>query len=259
MKQAWIIARRELRGLVSSPGGWVVLGTFWLVAGLLLVSLLFRFRDGSIAIAQSGQLKTSAQGVHVNDWVIRPLLYNLGTVLVLFVPLLTMRSFAEERRSGNLELLLSQPLRGADLVMGKFLGSVLGLLLCLSVLAPHFVILALVTRPDWGAAFAGVLGLVLLGLLFSSVGLWISVLTRSQVEAGVLSLGALLLLVIGPGANAEGPSWAQSLLRSVAILTRFEDFTRGILDFGHIAFFFGLVLLVLAAALRSVDLVRWQG
>lgn len=259
MRQSWIIARRELQGLVSSPGGWLVLGTFWLVAGLLLVSLLFRFRDGGLALAQSGQLKTGQEGLHVNDWVIRPLLYNLGTVLVLFVPLLTMRSFAEERRTGNLELLLSQPLRGADLVLGKFLGSTLGLMLCLSVLAVHFLVLGLITRPDWGGALAGLLGLLLLGLLFLSVGLWISVLTRSQVEAGVLSLGALLLLVIGPGANAEGPQWAQSLLQSIAVLVRFEDFTRGILDLGHVAFFLGLVLVILAAALRSVDLVRWQG
>lgn len=259
MRQAWVIAKREVRGLVSSPGGWLVLGTFWFVAGLLLVSLLFRFRDGTIALAQSGQLRTGESGLHVNDWVIRPLLYNLGTVLVLFVPLLTMRSFAEERRSGNLELLLSQPVRGADLVLGKFFGSMLGLALCLSVLVVHFAVLAAVTRPDWGATWVGLGGLLLLGLLFNAVGLWISVLTRSQIEAGVLSLGALLLLVIGPGANAEGPNWTQTILGSFAILPRFEDFTRGLLDLGHVAFFGGVILILLAAALRSVDLVRWQG
>lgn len=256
---AWLIAGRETRSVVGSPGGLVVLGTFWLVAGILFVSLIFRFRDGWLQVAQTGGLRTETVGLHVNDWVVRPLLYNLGTVLILFVPLLTMRSFAEERRSGNLELLMSQPLQGADLVLGKFFGATGALFAGLAVLLGHLAILGLVSRPDWPAAFVGLLGLGLLGSFFVAVGILLSVLSRSPIEAAVLSLGALLLVVVAPGGGGGGPGWLASAREFFAVLPRFEDFTRGLLDLGHVFFFVGAIFVLLAAALRGLDLVRWQG
>lgn len=258
-RAAWRIAAREVRAALTTPGGWIILGTFWLVGGLVLTSLLFRFRDVTLQAAQSSASRAAPYGLHVNDWVVRPLLYNLGTVLVLFVPLLTMRSFAEERRTGNLELLMSQPIRGSDLVFGKLLGALGNLGLCLSVLVLHLAILGWASRPDWPATLAACLGLVCLAVFFTCVGLWISILSRSQIEAAVLGLGALLLVVIGPGAVSSGPAWARALLGFLGVLPRFEDFTRGIVDLSHLAFFAGAVLLFLAASLRSVDFVRWQG
>jgi ABC-2 type transport system permease protein len=253
------VASREVRGMFESPGGYVVLGTFWLVAGLLLVSLLFRYREAGIQLAQSGQLRTGAVGLHINDYVIRPLLYNLGSVLIFFVPLLTMKTLAEERRTGSLELMLSQPLRGGELVLGKYLGALGALGLCLAVLLVHGLVLGLVSRPDWGATLGGLLGLLLLGSFFTSIGVLLSVLSRSQVEAAVLSLGTLLAFVIGPDALTPSKGGESSVLQFFSVLGRFEDFTRGVLDLGHVAFFVGATLVVLAAALRALDLVRWQG
>jgi ABC-2 type transport system permease protein len=259
MTRALRIAARETRGLFESPGGFIIVGTFWLMAGLLLVSLLFGFRAASLQLAQSGRLESQPMGLHINDFVIRPLLYNLGSILIFFVPLLTMKSFAEERRTGSLELLLSLPARGGDVMLGKFLGALGSLAVCLSVLAVHAVVLLVASRPDWPAAFAGVVGLFLMGMLFTAVGLLLSVLSHSQVEAAVLSLGVLLVFVIGPDTLHPSAPWQSSLVESISILARFEDFTRGILDLGHVAFFLGATFLVLAAALRALDLVRWQG
>lgn len=253
------IAEREARSTVLSPSGALIVGTFWAVAGLLLISLLFRYRDGVIHLAQTSGLQTAPVGLHINEWVIRLLVQNLGTVLVFFVPLLTMRTFAEERRSGNLELLMSQPIRGAELLLGKYLGGQLALLACLAVLLPHAIVLEVVSAPDWRWSATALLGLLLLGLLFGAVGILLSVLSRTQVEAAVLSLGALLLLAMGSGSLAGGEGWGAELGRFISVLGRFEDFTRGVLDLGHVAFFLGSTLLVLALALRSLDLVRWQG
>jgi ABC-2 type transport system permease protein len=253
------IARREARSLLESPGGYIIVGTFWLIAGLLLVSLLFRYREQILALARQPGLRAAPLGLHVNDYVIRPLFYNLGTVLVFFVPLLTMRSFAEERRTGSLELLLSQPLRGGEVLLGKFFGALLSLGFCLSILLLDALILAVVSRPDWGASIAGLLGLLLLGALFAAIGILLSVVSRSQVESAVLSLGVLLALFLGPQAVAASSPRIASVLDYVSIMGRFEDFSRGILDLGHAAFFVGAILIVLAAALRALDLVRWQG
>ena len=253
------IARREVRALFDSPAGYLVIGTFWLVAGMLLVSLLFQYREALLNLAQSGRLQGGQVGIHVNPAVMQPRLVNLGWILALLVPLLTMRSFAEERRSGSLELLLGQPVRGFEVVAGKLAGAWLALLVCLSILIPHAVVLAIVTTPDWSAAAAGVLGLLLLGTLFCAVGILLSALSRSQVEAAVLSLGTLLAVAIGPAAMRPSSDAGAAVVAFVSVMERYADFARGTLDLGHVAFFLGAILLLSAAALRGLDLVRWQG
>ena len=256
---AWRIARREVRALFDAPGGFFIIGVFWLLAGMQLLILLYLFRDQTLRVAQAGASGAATQGVHVNDAVVQPLLTVFGLLVVFYVPLVTMRSFAEERRNGSLELLLSQPLRGVDVVMGKALGAALSLGLCLSILVVHALVLAWVSVPDWGAAATGLLGLVLLSGFLLSMGIFISVVSRSQVEAAVLSLGAMLALAIGPSALHPRGGAAESLLAFVSVMTRFEAFTYGALDLGHIVFFLGGSLLFLGLALRSLDLVRWQG
>jgi ABC-2 type transport system permease protein len=258
-RTVWRLAARELRALFDAPGGPLVIGVFWLITSFILVAHLYQFRGATLELAQSGRLRTGPAGVHINDAVIRPFLLNLGSILVFFVPLLTMRSFAEERRSGGLELLLSQPLRGSEALLGKFLGAGLSLAACLAILVPQGLAIAFVSTPDWPAALAGVAGLVLLGVLFLAIGILVSVLSRSQVEAAVLGLGTLLALVIGPEAIRPSGPRTEAMVSFISVMGRFGDFTRGVIDPGHILFLGGLTFFVLALALRCLDLVRWQG
>lgn len=257
--KARAIATREVRGFFGSPIGWTVTAVFSLVAGIIFVGLLIRYRESAISLTQAGQIRPGEVGLHVNDWVVRPYLYNLGSVLLFFVPLLTMRTLAEERRSGSLDLLLSLPLRGQDLILGKFIGAGLTMLVMLAIVPIHAIVLSFISAPDWGAAAVGCLGIVLIGLFMTALGVLISSLSQSQIEAGVLTLGLLLLLGLGPSvAESLSPGLARAL-SFIAVLARFEDFTRGVLDLRHLAFFCGAILLVLALALRSVDLLRWRG
>ncbi|MDM7915606.1 MAG: ABC transporter permease [Candidatus Eisenbacteria bacterium] len=259
-RRARAIAIREIRSFFASPIGWTVLSVFCLIAGLVFVGLLIRTRQAAITLAQTaGSRPGMPAGLHVSDWVVRPYLFNLGSVLLFFVPLLTMRSFAEERRGGSLELLFSLPVRGVELTLGKFGGGVLSMLSLLAIVPVHAAILGAVSRPDWAAAFAGLVGLVLLGCFMTAFGLLISALSQSQIEAGVLTLGLFLLLGLGPGvAEAVSPAMARAL-GFVAVLSRFEDFTRGVIDLRHVAFFLGGTILALALTLRSLDLLRWRG
>lgn len=253
------LARREARGFFGSPVGWTIASVFALVAGLVFVGLLIRYRQAGLSLAQSAQVRPGEIGLHVSDWVVRPYLFNLGSVLLFFIPLLTMRSIAEERRTGSLEMLFSLPLRGSEIILGKFAGACFALAALLAIVPIHALFLALLSRPDWGAAAAGLLGLALLGMFMVSLGILISALSQSQVEAGVLTLGVLLLLGLGPSVTqAVSPALAR-LLDYVAVLSRFEDFTRGVIDLRHVTFFLGGTLLWLALALRSLDLLRWRG
>lgn len=254
------IAMREARGLLWSTGGGLVVGTFWAATGLIFMLMLFQFERGLRLAAQQSGLQTGPVGLHVNDWVVSQTFDLTGGVLfLLFVPLLTMRSFAEERRTGNLELLMSQPLSGAALVVGKLFGSYLALVACLSVFLVYGVVLAVVSTPDWPACFVGLFGLLLFGLLCTSVGTLVSVLTRSPIEAAVLTLGVLLLLVTGPTMMANGPEWVRGAASFLSVEARFRDFSDGILDLSHVTFFLGVSLLLAAASLRGLDVVRWQG
>jgi ABC-2 type transport system permease protein len=253
------MARREARGFFSSPAGWTIAAVFALVAGLVFVGLLIRFRQAGLSLAQSSQVKPGEIGLHVSDWVVRPYLFNLGSVLLFFIPLLTMRSIAEERRSGSLEMLFSLPLRGSDIVLGKFVGAMACLAGLLAVVPLHGFFLAVVSTPDWGSAAVGTLGLLLLGVFMLSLGILISTLSQSQIEAGVLTLGILLLLGLGPSVTEAVSPGLAHVLDYVAVLNRFEDFTRGVIDLRHVAFFLGGTLLWLALALRSLDLLRWRG
>jgi ABC-2 type transport system permease protein len=259
LQRALRLAIREVRSFLLSPIGWTILAVFFLVAGLVFVGLLIRFRGAALSLAQRSQINISEVGLHVNDWIVRPYLYNLGSVLLFFVPLLTMRSIAEERRSGSLELLFSFPLRGEELIAGKFLGSLFSFVALLAILPVHGLVLAAISQPDWGAGLVGVLGLVLLGFFMLSLGILISSLSHSQIEAGVVTLGILLLLGLGPGvAEAASPGLAR-LLGFIAVLNRFEDFTRGVISLQHVGFFLGGTILWLALALRSLDLLKWRG
>ena len=235
------------------------MGTFWLLVSRFFVGGLFTYRDALLHQAQRAGLRSGPLGLPVGEFLIYPFLINVGGMLLFFVPLLTMRSFAEERRTGNLELLMSQPIRGVELLLGKFLGAFFALLGCYAILVFVGVALGLVVSPDWAAFAAGLLGLILMGTFFTSVALLLSVISRSQIEAAVLSLGVLLLTVLGPRNLSQGPEWVKGVAGFVSVLDRFDDFARGVVDLGHVSFFLGLSLIVLALALRSLDLVRWQG
>ena len=253
------LAIREVRSFLHSPVGWIILASFFGIAAWVFLSVLGIFHQSALSFAQRSQIRPSEVGLHVNDFVIRPYLFNLGSILLIFIPLLTMRSIAEERRTGSLELLFSYPLRASEIITGKFLGAALSLAALFCVLPLHGLILGAVSEVDWGASLVGVLGLVLLGFFMISLGILISSLSNSQIEAGVLTLGVLLLLGLGPGvAEAASPNLAR-VLGFLAVLDRFEDFTRGVLELRHVAFFLGGTVLWLALAVRSLDLLRWRG
>lgn len=259
LRRTCVIALREGRNLFATPGGFVIVGIFWAITGLRMGDLLLGYRQAQLSLAQTPGVQTHAMGLHVNDLVVQPYLLWLGILLAFFVPLLTMKSVAEERRNGSLELLLSQPLRGGELVLGKFLGSVLALVMCLSILLLHALVLLLLSKPDWGAAGAGLAGLLLLGILFTAVGVLLSVLSRSQVEAAVLTLGVLLVLFLLPDPSGTSAGLWGALVRFFSVEARFADFCGGVLDLSHLAFFGGFTFLILALAVRCLDLIRWQG
>ncbi|MFH1145138.1 MAG: ABC transporter permease subunit [Candidatus Eisenbacteria bacterium] len=254
------VAQREFRAFLRSPLGYALLAVYALASGLILVALLYLFREQLLRAAQQGAMAVGAPGrPSVQVAVLTPYLVDVASLLLFVLPFVTMRSFAEERRSRGLELLVSYPLRVWEIVVGKFLGvaAFTGLLLLITVV--HLGVLLLVTTPDLLPLLGGLAGLGLFALALLSIGLFVSSLAMGQVEAAVLTLGLFLVLAMGGATARPGGSSLQTVLVNLSPLYHYLTFGQGLLALGATLFFPALTILFLALTIRGVGLIKWRG
>ena len=230
MNNILAIANKELKSYFSTPIAYVVIGMFALLWGYFFWAMVVIFQAQSLQFA--GQ--EGAPGPNVNQQLIRPLFLNASVIMLFVLPLITMRTYSEEKRSGTIELLLTSPLTDFEIIMGKFLGA-MGLystMLALTVI--HLLLLFSYGNPEWRPVVTGYLGLLLMGGCFISVGLLISSLTKNQIVSGMVTFGAFLLLwVVNWVASSTGPT-TSTVLNYLSITEHFDDFTKGILDTKHV-------------------------
>lgn len=254
MKNVWAIARRELQSYFASPVAYAVLALFALIFGFLFYAYLDSFSDRSMGRGLPG----AQEILNLNQDMIRWLLGDTVWLLVFLLPLLTMRSFSEELRSGTIELLLTSPVTDFQIVTGKFLGAVAlyGAMLALTLL--HMGLLFLFGDPEWKALAAGYVGLFLLGSALISLGLFFSSVTRNQIVAGVLSLSAFLFL----GLFQSADNWAGSasgFLTYLSVTQHIDSFAKGVVDSRDIVYYLSFIALGLVLTKQSIESFRWRG
>jgi len=255
MSNILAIANKELRSYFSSPIAYIVIGFFAFLYGYFYVAILNAFVRQSLQMGQFG----GGQSMSVNQQLIRPLLQNV-TVLVLFMlPAITMRTYAEEKRSGTIELLLTSPVTDFQIVMGKFIGATALYTIMLLVSLIHLVVLFAFGRPEWKPILTAYLGLLLFGGCFISVGLFISTLTKSQIVAFMSTFGVFLFLwVITWIGSMVGPT-GEKLTTYLSIVDHFDDFAKGVIDTTHILYYVSVITFGLFLTAKSVDSERWRG
>jgi ABC-2 type transport system permease protein len=197
--------------------------------------------------------------MNINQQLIRPLVQNV-TILVLFLmPMVTMRTYSEEKRSGTIELLLTSPVTDWQIILGKFLGAMLLYASMLGVTLIHMAILFYYGSPEWKPVATAYLGLLLLGGCFISVGLFISSLTKNQIVAGMVTFAVFLLLwVIEWIGSFSGPTIDQ-LTQYLSIVGHLDDFGKGVLDTTHLIYYLSFITFGLFLTAKSVDTERWRG
>jgi ABC-2 type transport system permease protein len=249
------IAGKELRGYFASPMAYIVIGLFSVLFGFFFWLFL------RIFVAQSQQMMQFGGGgsANINQQMIRYLLQNTTIIILFVMPMITMRTYSEEKRSGTIELLLTSPVTDAQIILGKFLGA-LGLYAAmLAVTVIYIAMLFMLGNPEWKPIAAGYLGLLLVGGGFIAIGLFISSLTKNQIVAGVLTFAVFLMLwVIGWPADQAGPVMRQ-VLQSLSMVDHFDDFARGIIDTRHVIYYVSLITFGLFLTAKSVDVERWRG
>jgi len=254
MSNMLAIAQKEFRSYFASPIAYVIIGMFALLyGGFYFVAVDFIAKQ-SMGLGMPGQ-----QTININEVAIRPMLMNVSVILLFVLPLVTMRTYAEEKRTGTIELLLTSPLTDFQIIMGKFLGAMALYAVMLAVTAIHIGILFVYGNPEWKPILAGYLGLLLMGGSFVSIGLLISSLTSNQIVAGMMTFAVLLLLwIVSWFGEAAGPTTREVLTR-LSITTHFDDFTKGVIDTKHIVYYLSFIAFGLFLTAKSVDSERWRG
>ncbi len=256
MRNVMTIAHKELKGYFASPVAYVVIGFSAILFGWFFINLLFYFDRTSM---QAGAGFGGPQSVNVNEMLISPLFLNVSVILLFTLPLITMRTYAEEKRSGTIELLLTSPLTDLQIVMGKFLGSLVLYGAMLAVTLVHMGFLFAFGNPEWRPIASGYLGLLLMGSCFLSLGLFISSLTRNQIIAGMVTFAVFLLFwVINWIASFTGPTM-QIVLNYLSITEHLHDFARGVIDTKHLVYYVSFIVFSLFLTVRAVDSERWRG
>lgn len=237
MRAAWTIFKKELRIYFVSPLAYMFLGVFLFLAGLFF----------TLGVSMTGEAS------------LRVMLGNLAVILLFLLPMLTMRHFAEERRAGTFELLMTAPVPLWALLLGKWSASVALCVLLLAGTAIFPGILAYYGDPDWGVVASSYFGLLLCCCAFVSAGLFSSSLTTEPVAAG---LGGVLILLpfwlAGSAADLVTVDWLRDGLRHMAFLTHVEPFTKGVIDTADLSWFLLFTFAFLFLTWRSVESRRWR-
>jgi ABC-2 type transport system permease protein len=249
------IAGKELRGYFVSPVAWVMMGLFALIFGYFFLSYLTFFVRSSMQAMMGG----GPQTMNINMELIRPLLSNASVLVLFLLPMVTMRTYSEEKRSGTIELLLTSPLTDVEIILGKFLGAMGFLGVMLGVTIIHIAFLYMYGRPEWKPLVTAYLGLLLLGGCFVAVGLLISSLTKNQIVSGTVTFAVFLFLwVITWVGSALGPT-GEKLTNYLSIIEHLDDFTKGVIDTSHVVYYLSFITFGLFLTAKSVDSERWRG
>lgn len=245
----WVIARREFIAMFQAPLAWVMLAVIQLILGYMFLTNLDNF------FLLQPQLLQLQNTPGVTDIVVAPLMQVAAIILLMVMPLLTMRSIAEEKRNRSLTLLISSPLSMTEIVLGKFCGLMLFVLVLVSMLMLMPLSLYLGTTPDAGKLLSIYVGMLLLLGAFSAIGLYLSSLTENQTIAAVGTFGILLMLWIIDWLS-ESVTEGQSLLAYLSLLQHHESLLEGIFDSSDIAYYLLLITAFLGLTIRQLDRER---
>ncbi len=255
MKNFYAILKRELYVYFSSPIAYVVVTIFLVLSGYLFYSAFAYFS----MISMQAMRMPGVEGMNVTEMVLDPMFGNMSVIMLLMMPLLTMRLFAEEKKAGSLELLLSYPIRETELLLGKFAACLAIFVIMLALTWLYPILLWSFAKPDSGPIYTGYLGLFLLGAAFIALGLLVSSITENQIVAAVISFGAILMFwVIGWSDVFVGSSLGKTLSH-LSLLEHFEKFAKGVIDTRDVIYYIDFSILFLFMTMRSLESKKWRG
>ncbi|MGO4881942.1 MAG: ABC transporter permease [Bryobacteraceae bacterium] len=254
MTNIWIICRKELKSYFASPIAYLLIVLFAAVWGLVFWLNVREF----VRFGFMSQLQGRNMPMNVNEQVIRPMLGLAATIALFLIPMITMRLFAEEKKTGTIELLLTSPVRDLQIILGKWLGALLLYLCVLAASSINIAILFAFGKPDLKPILIGYLGLILQGATLLAIGTFISTTTKNQIVAGGATFFVCLLLWFLSWASAYETAWYWQALSYLSIVTHFEGFAKGVVDSKDTIFYLSMIFFSLFLTSRSMESLRWR-
>lgn len=233
MSNIYFIMKKDLRSMFVSPLAYVVIAIF---TGLNSFFVVANMQDASM----------------------RDAFGFMATLFIFVMPLLTMRTFAEELRSGTDELLMTSPLTLTQIVIGKYLAvmALLAVMICLS--GEYLYIIVRYGKPDWGPIMTGYAGMVLLAGSFAAVGVFMSSLTKNQIVAAVITFAAMLFFIaVEQLSTVFSGAVAGKVLETISLINHYIDFEKGVIDSTHVIYYGVFIFLFLFFTVRRLDASRW--
>jgi len=248
------IWRKELNSYFRSPIAYGVIAFFGLISGYFFYVAIVFFVQASIQSAMTGQ----GQPMSVNEQVIRPIFSNISVIGLFLIPMITMRLFAEEKRTGTIELLVTSPIRDLEIIMGKWLAAMTLYAVMLVVSLLSMATLFVYGKPDWRPMAVGYLGLLLQGGCLLAIGTFISTCTKNQIVAGVAGFSVCLLLWVLDWMSSFQDSVSAKAISYLSVLQHFDSFSKGVLDSKDIIYYVSAIFIGLFLTARSLESLRWR-
>jgi len=255
MRNVLAVAGKELRAYFHSPIAYLVMTVYTAICGFVFYSSTAFFVIQSFRMQAMGGM--GMPPVSLNENIIRPVLAGVLTVvLLILIPLITMRLYAEEKRSGTIELLLTSPLTDLEIILGKFLGALTLFAILEALTFVYFAVLFIYGNPNAKPLIANALGLLLYGAALLALGMWISTFTKNQIIAGAVGLAAFLLLYLLDWVTAYSTGTVGQVMSYLALTTHFYNFSKGVIQLGDVVYYLSVVLLGIFLTARSMEALK---
>lgn len=254
MKNILLICRKEVKSYFSSPIAYLLMAFFGLIFG-------FGFYTGTrdmVRYSFMAQMQGQQMPMNVNDMIVRPLLGFASTIALFLVPMITMRTFAEEKNRGTIELLLTSPVTDLEIIVGKWLGAMVLYLCILGMSAVNLAMLFTWGQPDLKPMLVAYLGLILQGGCLLGIGVFISTLTKNQIIAGGVTFFVCLLLWLLSWFTAFDTTPTAQVINYLSIVTHFENFSKGVLESKDVVFYLSMIFFSLFLTSRAMESLRWR-
>ncbi len=255
MRNAWIVAKKDMGSYFNSPVFYVVTTVFLVIYSFIFFQILTFFSFQSV---QASQFRGMNVGLNLNDMVIEPSFHNMAVTLLLIIPVLTMRSFAEEKKSKTYALLLSSPVHLREIIFGKFLAcmTVVTMMVLLSSYCMGFLLV--LGEPEIGPIVTSYLGILLMSGCYVGMGVFASSLTDNQIIAAVIAFGmSLFMWIIGWASQAASAEMGE-VLQFLSLVEHMQRFLKGIVDTSDVIYYLSFIIFSLFLTHRVLDSERWR-
>ncbi len=255
MNNVWAICKKEIKSYFTSPIAYVAITVYLVLVGFFFYSLIWWFNTQSMQMAQNPYY---LQQMNINQMVFSPLFHNISIILLLMIPLLTMRLFSEEKKIKTDELLYTSPISVNQIILGKYLASLFVLLAMLLLTGVLSLLTFVYGNPELKPILIGYLGLFLMGAAFMAVGIFFSSVTENQIVAAVLTFGSLLLFWVLNWASYSAGGFWKEILNYVSFFQHFDDMTKGILDTTDLVYYISFIFLGLFLTHSVIQSRKWR-